>query len=221
MNRRLSVLILGAGMLIAASTLDAGGWAVITVDDLPDRLVASQPFDLTFTVRQHGARPIPGLSPKIQATAGDQEIAADARGTGRAGQYAASLTLPRAAEWTITIHSGFGASRLTLMPLKVSASSEQAVAMPEALRGQHLFVAKGCVTCHGRETGTPNVSVRQGPELVPNKYQAEFLARVLTDPSARPRQAQFPSPMPDLGLRAHEIPALVAFINSPRAVAAR
>ena len=35
-----------------------GGWATISVEDLPDYLVAGQPARLTFTVRQHGVEPM-------------------------------------------------------------------------------------------------------------------------------------------------------------------
>ena len=36
----------------------AGGWAVITVDDLPDSVEAAKPIPLSFMVRQHGMTPL-------------------------------------------------------------------------------------------------------------------------------------------------------------------
>jgi hypothetical protein len=49
---------------------------------------------------------------------------------------------------------------------------------------------------------------------MPEKYQDEFLSRILANPSATlPPRPQFPQ-MPDLNLQPGEISALVAFINS-------
>jgi len=54
--------------LIAAAI---GGWAVITVEQLPDYVTAGQPVTLTFTVRQHGVTRLSGLKPSIEARSGD------------------------------------------------------------------------------------------------------------------------------------------------------
>lgn len=57
-------------MLVGLFTLPAaaftfGGWAVVTVEDIPEYAVAGRPFDLTFTVRQHGM----GLLDKLSGEA--------------------------------------------------------------------------------------------------------------------------------------------------------
>ena len=51
-----------------------GGWAVVTVDDLPDYVVAGQPVRLSFVVRQHGMTPLDGLRPSVEARSGRASI---------------------------------------------------------------------------------------------------------------------------------------------------
>src|SRR5574341_2017582 len=128
-----------------------GGWATITVEDLPDHLVAGQPVTLTFVVRQHGVRPLDGLKPQLEARAmaGGSVVQANATATAGAGRYTATLTVPSPGAWTITIHSGFGNSRSTLEPIPaVVAATRAPQPVAEAQRGRQLFVAKGCGSCH-------------------------------------------------------------------------
>ena len=96
-----------------------GGWATISVQDVPDYAVARQPLQVTFTVRQHGFSPLGGLEPRVEAEArGVETIAATAsRVSGEAGRYTATLNLPQAGEWTITV-TGRG-SNLALTMLVV------------------------------------------------------------------------------------------------------
>jgi mono/diheme cytochrome c family protein len=224
-RRTLLAGILGAVAVLPA-TITAGGWAVITVEDLPDAVVAGKAIPLTFSVRQHGKTLIDGLQPGVQAILGNATVVAGATPAGSPGRYAALLVLPRPGNWTITINSGFGQSRVTLLPLPVlpsgSPAGPAAGARASVDRGRRLFVAKGCVTCHQDDPGSDNVSLAVGPRLVPQKYQAGFLARVLADPAATLPPSQQPvGSMPNLGLRPPEIESLVAFINAARVSAAR
>ncbi len=188
----------------------SGGWASITVEDVPDYGVVRQPLDLTFTVRQHGVTKLSDLEPRVEARgAGTSAAAVAQRGT-EAGQYTARLVLPEAGEWTITIHSGFGPSRLTLVPMQIIAANAQApAALPAADRGRRLFVAKGCVTCHlhGDVKGSGVVAV--GPELTSRRLAPEYLQRFLADPS----MIGSANRMPNLNLKQTEIAALIAFLN--------
>jgi ABC-type sugar transport system substrate-binding protein len=57
MNMRIIIRAAVAVVVLAmlfATVAQAGGWAVITLDDLPRQIVAKQPFTIGFTVRQHG-----------------------------------------------------------------------------------------------------------------------------------------------------------------------
>jgi mono/diheme cytochrome c family protein len=138
----------------------------------------------------------------------------------RDGEYAASLVLPESGEWTITVHSGFGNSRLSLVPL--SAITGGAAAAPpkvsEAERGRRLFVAKGCATCHVHRDAQTTGSLDIGPELSERRFAAPYLGRFLANPAAT-RAADRPenqATMPDLNLKSGEIAALVSFLNTER-----
>jgi mono/diheme cytochrome c family protein len=194
-----------------------GGWAAVTVQDLPDYAVAGQPLSLTFTVRQHGVTPLSRLEPRVEAEGGGATSTAVAEPAREPGQYTARLALPHAGAWRITIHSGFGASQVTLLPLPVIEPGAAAPPPPAApARGQALFVAKGCVTCHLHRDVSGSGVVAVGPELTGRRWPAEYLQRFLLDPSIGPQYGTFR--MPNLSLKDAEVAALIAFLNGePRA----
>jgi mono/diheme cytochrome c family protein len=227
LRRSLLGTVIGA-MAVAAATVHAGGWAVITLDNLPDSLVVGKPAALAFVVRQHGMTPLGGLHPVVEAVLGNERVTAPALASQQSGHYTAMLTVPRAGDWVITIQSGFGQSRITLLPTSAvlpSAAGDTQVAskLSAAERGQRLFLAKGCVTCHQNTLGTANQSIGIAPALVPQKYQPDFLARILADPAGTlpPARGQVGTAMPNLNLQPQEIASLVAFINSARVTASR
>jgi mono/diheme cytochrome c family protein len=195
-----------------------GGWATITVEDLPDQVTARQPVTLIFTVRQHGREPLDGLRPRIEARAGGRAAEAAALPARARGKYIATLTLPQPGQWTITIHSGFGNSRLTLAPLAVVAPGTTAATPAPAERGARLFVAKGCVTCHLHRSVPGSGEAEVGPELtgVGQRLAADYLRRFLADPSIKPPAPGRSFGMPNLGLKEAEIAALTAFLTTER-----
>ncbi|HEY4688933.1 MAG TPA: c-type cytochrome [Anaerolineae bacterium] len=83
----------------------AGGWAVVTLDELPAQVAANQPLTIGFMVRQHGRTPLDGLTPQITATrAGtNQSFSVTAQAQGRVGHYVATLTFPSAGMWNWSI----------------------------------------------------------------------------------------------------------------------
>jgi mono/diheme cytochrome c family protein len=204
---------------IALSAYAFGGWAIITVDDLPETLVVSRPVTLSFVVRQHGVTPLDKLSPAVTATDGKSEVTARVT-AGARGHYSSTLVLPRSGEWSITIHSGFRASRITLLPVRaIDPGAAAPVIRSFAERGERLFVAKGCLTCHthGAFAGKGYQTLDVGPDLTPKRYEPGYLTRFLTDPSIQRTPGR--SEMPALGLSTAELSALVAFINGDRPVA--
>lgn len=211
--RRFAPLVL----VLPALAAIAGGWAVTTVEDLPDHVVAGRPLSLEFTVRQHGVRPMTGLEPQVEVRGRGGPMRAMAAPAGAAGRYRATLTLPEPGDWTLTIHSGFGKSRLTLLPITATAPGATPAALSDRERGQRLFVAKGCVTCHvhGAVAGSGTYAV--GPELTERPLAPDYLARYLADPSISPsNRSRGDGAMPDLDLDLAEIAALVAFLGGER-----
>jgi mono/diheme cytochrome c family protein len=200
-------------LALPALTGTAGGWAVITVDDLPEYAEVGKPIELSFTVRQHGFKPLTGLRPSIEATFGQQTATATIWQADHPGVYAARLRMPSQGDWSITIHSGFMNSQVTLLPIPVVAPGARLTrASAGADRGRRLFIAKGCVTCHEQLT--------VGPPLTGKRFDAAYIAGFLANPPATPSQAGR-SAMPNLGLEQREIASLVAYLNSDRRTVSR
>ena len=195
-----------------------GGWAVTTLEDLPDYAVAREPLPLTFTVRHHGEEVQAGLKASVSARrAGGAELRAAAQPTRAAGQYRATLTLPEPGEWMVTIHNGFGDQRVTLLPLTVVAPGAPAPApLADGERGRRLFVAKGCLTCHLHRDVAGSGKSNVGPDLTAARFAPEYLKQFLADPSIKPPSEDRTVRMPNLGLKPAEIAALAAFLNGER-----
>jgi hypothetical protein len=84
----------------------AGGWAVITLDELPTNVVANEPVTIGFTVLQHGRTPLDGLYPTITANLyKDQELVAQAEPGDQPGYYTATLIFPKEGEWRWSIQA--------------------------------------------------------------------------------------------------------------------
>jgi mono/diheme cytochrome c family protein len=211
MSRRVAQSVLAGAAILATAAFTWGGWAIITVEDLPESAVAGEPLDLAFKVRQHGTGIMTDLQPVVEARHGRERVRAGAR-KGRNGLYEAALTLPASGEWSITIHSGFNDNQVTLLPLAATAGdsrSEPAVSQSE--RGRRLYVAKGCLRCHVHAAVQGSGDVGGGPVLTDIQLPAEYLARALADPAIIPRRTSME--MPDLDLKPEEVAALVAFLK--------
>lgn len=221
--RRLTLAALGLMVVVSTvAAIRAGGWAVVTVEKIPDYLVVGKLTQLTFAVRQHGVTLLTDLSPTVIAKSGRREVTTRASRLSTGG-YRADVTVPESGDWQITILSGFGKSRGTLLPLRAIQSSEPTLApLSDAERGRLLFAAKGCVTCHvhGDVDITGEVS-GTGPELTSKRFVPLYLAQYLADPSIKPPDANSAMRMPNFALKQNDIASLVAFINAERRTAGR
>jgi mono/diheme cytochrome c family protein len=217
-------ILASPGLLLAAFAHNAaGGWAVTSVQDVPDYAVAGQPLTLTYAVRQHGEELHGDLNGTVSARSGTSSVSVDAKAASQRGYYTATLTLPNAGDWTITIASGFPKSHLKLLPIRavaVGAPAPRALAPDE--RGRQLFVAKGCVTCHTHSDSKAEVAGPDGPpDLTDKTFAPTYLAEFLANPKIKPAANKNGWQMPNQQLKQAEIAALVAFINSDRRVASR
>jgi cytochrome c551/c552 len=80
-------------------------------------------------------------------------------------------------------------------------------------RGQILFVAKGCNTCHANidlANRPDNQGITAGPELGGRHLAREYVIQKLKNPG---------QDMPDLGLSDAEANAIAAFLNGERGAA--
>lgn len=185
-----------------------GGWAVVTVQDLPEHFVTGRPYTIEFKIRQHGRHLLNDLEPEliVSASASEQRI----RATARPGQgtYAATFTAPPAGPLYLTIKSGFGASNLRLYPAPVIAAGATPPAMSPSERGRVLFVAKGCNACHTNADlvdRPDNQQIKAGPELGGHRLARDYVIQKMKSPASET--------MPNLGLSDAEIAAIATFLT--------
>jgi cytochrome c2 len=205
-------LLLVAAVSIPTAAFTFGGWAVTTVENVPEYAVAGKPFELTYTVRQHGLGLMTGLAGTVTGTSGSEVKHFGALGIGE-GMYRSIITIPKAGEWDLTIQSGFMGTRTALLPLKVIAANAPAPApMSPVDRGLQLYVAKGCASCHSHQLTKDYNLTKMGPDLSEPKFATPYLTRFLENPAVK-TDWKTDQRMPNLGLKPAEITALVAFLN--------
>lgn len=218
--KRLALGFLGAvAGLSTVAFARAGGWAVVTMEKIPDHWIIGKPLQLAFKVRQHGTGLLNDLKPTIEARSGLRHVKGVTwmfREDGDRG-YRATIMFPKPGDWQVTIHSGFGSSRAVLIPWRVVDSMAPAPApLSETERGRRLFAAKGCVTCHvHRAVDIAGQANDVGPNLTDRRFPADYLAKFLANPSIKP-PVNGKMPMPSLALKEKDIAPLVAFINAER-----
>lgn len=209
---KLRLLLVPALVVVPVVPVALGGWAVVTVENPPEALVAGVPYEMEYTVRQHGVTLVSDMKGRVEAVSGSRRVMADARG-GAPGKYTARLTIPEPGDWTITVHSGFGPGKTTMVPLRVAKAGRPVAVMPEAERGRHLFASKGCMVCH--------VELKVAPDPRDGEYDAAFVRQILADPRSVPRRRATGPEMPNLGLKPAEIAALTAYLAGPNSAGSR
>jgi hypothetical protein len=136
MRRRsiFSFMVVVALLALAAPAI-AGGWAVVTLDSLPQDVRAGQALNLGFMVRQHGQTPINSVEPVLEATNKDSDemIRINAKQTGPVGHFVADVTFPSAGtwEWQIT-PAPFGPTEFAPLAVLPAAPASQPAAQPAA-----------------------------------------------------------------------------------------
>ena len=127
---RVSIAIAVMLALVLAIPVLAGGWAVITLDELPTNVAAGEPVKIGFTVLQHGRTPMTGLYPTIRANLHkDTEFVVNAQAEGEPGHYVATLTFPKEGEWRWFINA-FTMDQMMPMLTVVPSSGASASQLP-------------------------------------------------------------------------------------------
>lgn len=110
MKRLIKVLVIVVGLLAIVPAVFAGGWATVTLDELPGEVHAGEPFTIGFVVLQHGVTPVQSLGPKspikplITATSADGvRVEFEAAATPKPGHFQAEVTLPNEGQWAWSI----------------------------------------------------------------------------------------------------------------------
>jgi mono/diheme cytochrome c family protein len=203
--------MLKLGVVLSAGLVAMGGWAVVTVKDLPEYFVAGRQYTLEFQVRQHGRTLLSGLHPRLVVGTGKDETTIPAVAKAAEGTYAVTFTAPSSNQVSLTIQSGFGNNALRLYPAPVIAAGASRGAMNARERGQVLFVSKGCTTCHTNTDladAPSNDHVTVGPELGGRRLARDYVIQKVKRPASQI--------MPDLGLSDAEVSAIAAFLSAER-----
>jgi hypothetical protein len=110
-KRSLVALATLCALLTLVVPARAGGWAVITLDALPQGVRAGQAFQVGFVIRQHGETPVNQdwegrtLSPTLRAKrrGSTQAMSFAARQAGPVGHFVVDITLPDEGVWEWSI----------------------------------------------------------------------------------------------------------------------
>ena len=108
MESRFRIAIISTFLLASATVFPvfAGGWAVITLDELPSDVIAGEPVTIGFTVLQHGRTPMTDLEPTVTARLSNSKpITFFAAPGEQPGYYTASLTFPEEGNWEWSIQA--------------------------------------------------------------------------------------------------------------------
>jgi mono/diheme cytochrome c family protein len=228
MKRALGVLALG-GLLTAATPAAFGGWAVVTLLEVPEYLEAGKPTTIAFKIRQHGQTLMFDRSPTVTMHAAGAGFVSRMFGRDRVhaetsshGVYEATITPDEAGEVTLTIDTDLYGWKVRLLPMRVVDAEDPPPALSPFERGRQLFAAKGCVTCHEKidDPGLAELqTVKVGPYLTGRTFPADWLAMKLENPAENRGAPVNGVVMPQLQLDVAEIEALVSFINGDHATA--
>jgi hypothetical protein len=159
------VLLICLALLIFAAPALAGGWATVTLDQMPGEIRAGETVHLSFVVRQHGETPIhyvahlenapmePHLTARNLDTGETLRIAAE-RGT-EVGHFTLEVVFPSEGEWEweITPEPLVGATEfkpLTVLPVAKKAKADTSPgntvpASPNALVSPQAFQVAGAI----------------------------------------------------------------------------
>lgn len=132
MNTRLiarTLLIVTLWLAVCTSAAVAGGWAVVTLDDLPAQVTTGQALTLGFTVRQHGKTLRDDLQPLLHFARADvnESFTVTAKRQGASGHYSADVSFPSAGQWNWRVDiEQFGMLTQDMPALSVSAAAAPA-----------------------------------------------------------------------------------------------
>jgi len=113
-------------LLLEISPVQAGGWAVLTLQNWPGEVTAGEPFTIEYALRQHGVHLVPHdpawHTPTITAVHNEsgETIDFEVEGMPEDGYYRAEMLLPEPGSWQWSIDA-FG--RFHMPPLTAVAAT--------------------------------------------------------------------------------------------------
>jgi hypothetical protein len=124
-------------LILTAASASAGGWAVTSLDALPDELRADTTYRVGYTIRQHGQTPYPNAQTSLEVGTPDGRIVRfDGKASGPAGHYVAEVRFPSAGDYSWRVNQDwFGVQELgtvTVLPAVAAAQDPVAAAASDS-----------------------------------------------------------------------------------------
>ena len=100
-RKQLFILVALLGLLFVVPSALAGGWAVVTLDELPAEVGPGQSLRLGFMVRPHGQTATNQEKPYLEArkTETGEVFRVEGRQEGPVGHFVVEVTFPSAGSW--------------------------------------------------------------------------------------------------------------------------
>jgi len=118
----MSLMLLSGMLTLLMPAVWAGGWAMVTLDELPVEPHAGEPLQVGFVVRQHGVTPVNTVQPYLLAhnAETDETVEVEAVKEGPVGHFVVEVVFPSAGIWTWEIRpEPFGPAPWQFEPLTV------------------------------------------------------------------------------------------------------
>lgn len=123
MRNTMTALATAALVMAMASTALAGGFAVATVENLPEEFEAGTTYSLDYTIRAHGETPVDSGSSFVTLRNGSESLRFDAVNHGD-GTYTVEITAPSGGSWDWEVVSdGWGSQSLGTIEIAAATAS--------------------------------------------------------------------------------------------------
>lgn len=136
------------GSLAVTGGVVAGGWAEATLDEAVPPPTAGEPFEIRFTLYQHGVTPVNTGNVVVLATAPDgRQLSFSADRSAGEAHWTATVTLPDAGawEWRIALPNQLEVEPASFGSLQVNARSAIAADRSKVLGGMVALLGAALV----------------------------------------------------------------------------
>jgi hypothetical protein len=157
----ISVPLAAMAALWLTSSALAGGFAVTTLDPLPQWMHAGQSYRIGYMIRQHGVTPVRDATPKIVISRGTERVTFVGIAEGGPGHYVSDVTFPSDGDWLWVVDQSPFPIPQTLGTISVVAALAPAAAeapVPEKPRPPAELALLGLVALAAAGVG---VALRQ------------------------------------------------------------
>lgn len=138
MKRGITFFTLFALLFIAvASVASAGGWAVVTLDALPQNVVVNESVKIGMTIRQHGKSAWVYDNVRVRGFHHTGETFVTRAEMDERGHYTATLNFSRAGKWEWAVASGLAPEWQAMPELEVANSAQDEVLLAEAVAAKN------------------------------------------------------------------------------------